>query len=153
MQKSLIVALLVALASGLAIGSQSSLTNASGRLAGATLTGLLINFLGGLSAGAVLLAITLRQGPGFLSGLRGPTLAIIFIAGLLGIGIITGVAYSLPKVGVAAGLSALIAGQMTVGVLVDSFGLIDGQPIPLNLSRVAGLALLALAVWALLPKK
>lgn len=153
MQRSLIVALVVALASGLAIGSQSSLTNASGRLAGATLTGLLINFLGGISAGVVLLAITMRQGTGFLTEIRGPTLAIIFIAGLLGIGIITGVAYSLPKVGVAAGLSTLIAGQMFVGVIVDTLGLVDGQHIPLTWSRVIGLVLLALAIWALLPKK
>ncbi len=51
MQRSMLTALLVAILSGAAIGVQSSLNTAAGKLAGATLTGLLVNAAGGLSQG------------------------------------------------------------------------------------------------------
>ena len=78
---------------------------------------------------------------------------MVFAAGVLGIGVITGIAYALPKTGIAAGLAAVIAGQMLVGVIVDSLGLGGAEPIPLNFTRIAGLVLLALGTWAILPKE
>ena len=73
-------------------------------------------------------------------------------AGLLGIGIIAGIAYALPKIGVAAGLSMIITGQMAMGVLADTYGFVDGQSIPLNWARIGGLLLLALGTWFIVPK-
>jgi uncharacterized membrane protein YdcZ (DUF606 family) len=54
---------------------------------------------------------------------------------------------------VAAGLAAVILGQFLFGVIADSFGLGGMQPIPLDLRRVIGLAVMALSVFLLLPKK
>ena len=153
MQKSILIAVAVAVGSGLAVGVQSSLINVAGKTAGATLTGLLVNFLGGAAAGIFLTLIYFKQGAITFSGINAPTVGIIAGAGLLGIGIIMGVAYSLPKVGIAAGLSAIIAGQMFVGILVDTFGLAGGEAIPLSWSRVGGLVLLALGTWSILPKE
>lgn len=152
MQKSQIIALIVALACGLGVGVQASLNNAAGRLAGPTLTGLLVNFFGGVVSGVIMMVIYLRQGAGFLSAVRGSTLNILIIAGLLGIVIISSAAYALPRIGVAAGLAAVILGQMVVAIVVDTFGLAGGQPIPLSWIRVGGLSLLALGTWLILPK-
>ena len=152
MQKPFLIAIFAALASGVAIGTQSSLTSSAGKVAGPILTGLLINFSGGVAAGLILFVIFIQKGNTLFLGIQAPTWGMIFVAGLLGIGIIAGVAYSLPKIGIAAGLSTIIAGQMTVAVLVDTFGLTGGEPIPLSLSRIGGLALLALGTWAILPK-
>jgi transporter family-2 protein len=152
MQKSIFPALIVALLSGLAIGAQSSFNSAAGKITGATLTGLLVNFLGGAAAGLLLVVVYVRQGNTTFSALQAPTLGIIVVSGLLGIVIIVGIAYALPKIGIAAGLSTIIAGQMAVAVLVDTFGLAGGQPIPLNWARIGGLGLLALGTWAILPK-
>lgn len=152
MQKSHTISLIVALACGLGVGTQASLNNAAGRLAGPIMTGLLVNFLGGAASAVILAAIYLRQGGGILSAIRGSTLNILVIAGLLGIAIITGAAFALPRVGVAAGLAAIIVGQMVVAVIVDTLGLVGGQPIPLSWVRVGGLALLALSTWMILPK-
>jgi transporter family-2 protein len=152
MQKSILPALIVALFSGLAIGAQSSLTTAAGKITGATMTGLLVNFFGGAAAGLLLVVIYVRQGKATFSAIQAPTLGIVVISGLIGIGIIAGVAYALPKIGIAAGLATIIAGQMAVAVLVDTFGLAGGQPIPLNWARIGGLGLLALGTWAILPK-
>ncbi|HEY84075.1 MAG TPA: hypothetical protein G4N96_03040 [Chloroflexi bacterium] len=152
MQKLILAALVVALLGGLAIGAQASLNSAAGKIMGATLTGLLVNFLGGAAAGLLLLVIYLRQGKASFSTIQAPTLGIIVVSGLPGIGIVAGIAYALPKIGIAAGLSTIIAGQMTVAVLVDTFGLTGGQPISLSWSRIGGLGLLALGTWVILPK-
>jgi transporter family-2 protein len=152
MQKPQIIALIVALTCGVGVGTQASLNNAAGRLAGPALTGLLVNFIGGAVSGVIMAAIYLRQGVGFLSAIRGSTLNILVVAGLLGIAIISGAAYALPRVGVAAGLAAIIIGQMVVAIIVDTLGLVGGQPIPLSWIRLGGLALLALGTWVILPK-
>ena len=100
MQKIQAISIVVALVCGLGVGTQASLNNASGRLAGPVLTGLLVNFLGG----------------------------------------------------VVTGLAAVIVGQMFVAIIVDTFGLAGGQPIPISWVRVVGLALLALSTWMILPR-
>jgi bacterial/archaeal transporter family-2 protein len=153
MQKSIGIALAVAVLSGLGIGVQAALNSAAGKIMGATLTGLLVNFSGGAAAGVVLALIYLRQGNGGFANLNPTVMGIIFISGLLGIGIITGVAYAFPKTGVAAGSAAIIASQMVVAFTVDTMGLTGGQPIPLSWMRLAGIGLLALGTWAILPKQ
>lgn len=153
MQESTGPALVIALLSGLAIGTQSSLNSAAGKITGATLTGLLVNFLGGIAAGLLLAAVYFRQGSAIFSSIQASTMGVIVMSGLLGVGIITGIAYALPQIGVAAGLAAIIAGQMVVALVVDTLGLTGGQPIPLNWSRVVGIVLLAFGTWAILPEK
>ncbi len=152
MQKSILSALIVAILSGLAIGTQSSLNTVAGKISGATLTGLLVNFLGGVAAGLFLLIIYIRQGNAAFAGIHITTLGMFVAAGLLGIGIIMGVAYALPKIGVAAGLAAIISSQTLVALIVDTLGLAGGAAIPLNWMRLTGIVLLALGTWALLPR-
>ena len=145
-------ALIIALLIGLAIGTQASLNSAAGKITGAALTGLLVNFFGGTVAGLLLFMVYVRQGKATFTAIPTPALGIMVVSGLLGIGIIAGIAYALPKIGIAAGLSTIIAGQMAVAILVDSFGLAGGEPIPLNWTRIGGFGLLALGTWAILPK-
>jgi transporter family-2 protein len=152
MQRTILSALAIALISGLAVGVQSTLNGVAGRLTGAVLTGLLVNATAGAASGLLLVAFYAREGPAALLAIEASTVGIILVAGLLGIGVISGIAFALPRIGVAAGLSAVIAGQMAVGVFVDTFGLGGGQPIPLNLARIGGLGLLALGTWLILPK-
>lgn len=153
MSKASVIAIFIAILSGLAIGIQSSLNSAAGKMTGAAITGLLVNFIGGVVSALLLLMIFIRQGDLEFLNIKPTTWLVITIAGLLGIGIIAGIAYALPKIGVAAGLSAIIAGQMVVALIVDTFGLTGAKPIPINISRIIGILLLALGTWALLPKK
>lgn len=153
MIKSIGPALIIAILSGLAIGTQAAFNSAIGKITGATLTGLLVNFLGGAAAGLFLAVIYLRQGSAAFSSIQPSTLGIIVVSGLLGIGIITGVAYALPKTGIAAGLSAIIAAQMVVALVVDTLGLLGGRPIQLSWARIIGIGLLALGTWTILPKE
>jgi transporter family-2 protein len=150
MQKLLVPSIIVALICGLAIGLQTSLNSAAGRNVGAILTGLLVNFMGGVISGLILIVIFARQGRTAFAAIQAPTLGMVTAAGLLGILIIAGVAFALPKIGVAAGISTIIAGQMSVAVVVDTFGLAGGDPIPFNAWRIVGLGLLAMGTWAIL---
>jgi len=152
MQKSILAALVVALFSGLAVGVQSSFINVAGKNTGAILTGLFVNIFAGIAAGLLVVIVFAQQGNSALLGLQAQTWVVMLVAGLLGIGVIAGIAYALPKIGVAAGLSMIITGQMIVGVLVDMFGLTGGEPIPLTWLRIGGLGLLAFGTWAIVPK-
>ncbi len=96
--------------------------------------------------------IYLRQGGASFTSLSPTALVIISVSGLLGIGIITGVAYAFPKTGVAAGAAAVITAQMAVAFTVDTLGLAGGNAVPLSWARLAGLGLLALGTWAILPR-
>ena len=150
MQEKMIVALVVAAGSGIAIGLQATLNNWAGRLVGPTGTGLLVNFVGGLIAGVFLLLLlpghdVLKRG-----ALNGVAPFILLASGTIGIAIITGIAYSLPRIGIAAGLSAIILGQMLIAVVVDSLGWGGAGPIPLSVARIAGLVLLLFGTWLLL---
>ena len=153
MQKIALQALMIALFSGLAIGVQSSFIGSASKITGAVLTGLLVNFFAGAASGLLLAVIYARQGNTVFSEMQISTVGMVTVAGVLGVGIIAGIAYALPKIGVAAGLSMIVTGQMAVAVLVDTLGLTGGQPIPLSWARVGGLILLVLGTWAIAPKE
>jgi uncharacterized membrane protein YdcZ (DUF606 family) len=143
---------IIALITGIAIGIQSFLSGRAGVLIGPVNTGFWTNFLGGTLAGILILGLSTFVSPEFKS-ITWPAFAITLISGALGIIIIMGISFSISRAGVAAGLAAVILGQFVFGVIADSFGLGGTQPIPLDLRRVIGLAVMALSVFLLLPKK
>jgi transporter family-2 protein len=63
--------------------------------------------------------------------------------GLWGTLIIFTVTYAGPRIGVAATVGILIAGQLIMGAMIDRFGLFGSQQIALHWPRLAGIALLA----------
>jgi uncharacterized membrane protein YdcZ (DUF606 family) len=152
MKESLIVAVLVALGSGLAIGTQSTLTGWAGRLVGPVRAGLLINLAGGALAALILLTLMLVRFPSAGQAPTRSVVMIVVVAGALGIGIIAGIAFALPRVGVAAGLATIIFGQMLVALVVDTLGWAGAAPIPLRLERLAGLGFLLAGTWLILPR-
>ena len=153
MQKIALQALMIALFSGLAIGVQSSFIGSAGKITGAVLTGLLVNFFAGAASGLLLAVMYARQGNTVFSGMQVSTVGMVAIAGVLGVGVISGIAYALPKIGVAAGLSMIVTGQMAVAVVVDTLGLSGREPISLSWARIGGLVLLVLGTWAIAPKE
>ena len=112
----IVLGLLGALATGVAIGMQSTISSRVGSLIGSFKAGVMINFVGGILAALIFTALLIIKGRGYwqFSGSAGWYIAA---AGALGIVIITGIAYSLRLTGVAAGLSAVILG--TIGCFCD----------------------------------
>jgi transporter family-2 protein len=145
------LALIVGVVSGMAIGSQGTLNSWAGKLVGPISTGLLVNLVGGVTAAALFPLFMLGQNTLQREALK-EAAPFVFVSGALGVAIIAGIAYSLPRIGIAAGLSAIILGQMMVAVTVDSLGLGTAELIPLSSARIAGLALLLFGTWLLLPR-
>jgi len=150
MEKLVLSALFVALASGLTIGLQNTLISRASPFAGAVHTGLLVNLAGG-TLSLVLLAFLVVRSPAFpWEGVRHSAL-FWAASGGMGMGIVMGIGFALPRTGIAAGLAAIILGQLFVAVVVDTLGW-GGTRIPLSLSRVLGVVLLVAATWLLLPR-
>lgn len=64
--------------------------------------------------------------------------------GVVGLLIIFTVTYAGPRIGVAATVGILIAGQLVMGAFIDRFGLFGSERIALHLPRLVGIALLAI---------
>ena len=151
MKLSIITGAIVALLTGIAIATQSTITSRVGAQIGDIKTGLLTNTLGGLAAGTLMLIWLIREGP---QTWKLPTAAvgITAISGILGILIITGISFSLQRAGIAAGLASVIFGQLILSTIIDSFGLGGTAPIPLSGARILGLISIGFGVYLLLPK-
>ncbi len=63
--------------------------------------------------------------------------------GLLGLLIVFTVTYAGPRIGIAATVGILIAGQLVMGAAIDRFGLLGSQRIGLHWERILGIVLLA----------
>ena len=151
MKLSIITGAVVALLTGIAIATQSTLTSRVGAQIGDIKTGLLTNTLGGLAAGSLMLIWLIKEGP---HTWKLPTTAvgITGISGLLGILIITGISFSLQRAGIAAGLATVIFGQLVLSTVIDTIGLGGTAPIPLSVTRILGLTITGIGVYLLLPK-
>ncbi len=99
-------------------------------------------------ATAVQLALTLsallvvrHSLSGFAAGLREP--AWLWVGGSMGAFIVFTITLVAPKLGVAAAIGLIIAGQLIMGAAIDRFGLFGLERIGLTWPRVVGIALLA----------
>lgn len=151
MKNTLLIGVFAAIATGSAIGLQASLGSRIGTAITPLRTGLWMNFIGGAIAGFLILLLRNQQQVG--GRIPGAVIPMLVVAGALGVAIIMGVSFSLARSGVAAGLAALFLGQMLVGLIVDTLGWGSIQAVPLDGRRVLGLAVMALALYLMLPKE
>jgi transporter family-2 protein len=63
--------------------------------------------------------------------------------GLWGLLVVFTITYAGSRIGVAATLGILIAGQLVMGAAIDRFGLFGSEKIPLHWYRLVGIGLLA----------
>lgn len=151
MKNVVVMGVMVAVITGMAIGSQSTLGSRIGAMIGPMRTGLLMNMMGGGIA-LILFTVTLLL-PRFENGdVPQRALVMLAVAGALGITIIMGISFALQRIGVTAGLAAVILGQMVISIVVDTTGWGGVEPIPLTTERLAGLAVLGAAVYLLVPQ-
>ncbi len=151
MKLSIITGALVALLTGIAIATQSTLTSRVGGVIGDVRTGILTNALGGVAAGTLMLIWLLREGPQTWK-VPPVVIGVTALSGILGVLIITGISFSLQRAGIAAGLASVILGQLALSFIIDSIGIGVAEPIPVSISRVVGLLASGVGVFLLLPK-
>ena len=76
----------------------------------------------------------------------------MLMGGLLGLLIVFTITYAGGRLGVAATVGILIAGQLLMGAAIDRFGLFGSMKIPLHWPRVLGIALLGVGAALSLKK-
>ncbi len=151
MKNIIYLGVFAALVTGIAIGIQGTFSSRGGQIIGATRTGVLTNLGSGIFA-LIFIAITLIWRTVEWRQLPGATVGMLLFSGGLGVLIVIGAAYAMMTVGVTAGMSSLILGQLLISTVVDLMGWGGHAPIPLTWERVAGLLVMALAVWLLVPR-
>ncbi|MFD1212531.1 DMT family transporter [Arthrobacter sp. GCM10027362] len=156
-QLPLLLALPLAVATGLAMPVQGRINGALGAALGDGLAAALISFGTGLAVVAVISAVLpagragLRQVLPALRGRRFPRWYLL--AGCLGAFMVFSQGLAVPVLGIALFTVATVAGTAVSGLLVDRLGLGPGGSQPVTLLRAVS-ALLAVAgvAWAVSPK-
>lgn len=137
MNPNLIAIMLVVLAGG-ATALQAP-TNA--RLAGAVLSPVNAAFVS-FAVGTIALgiaALILQTRPDMSAARALPWYA--WVGGLYGAVFVVAAAWAVPRLGVALTITLMVAGQLLISLVLDHFGALGVPRQPLNLGRLAGVAL------------
>jgi len=69
------------------------------------------------------------------------------VAGAFGVIVIAAISYIIPRAGVAVSVTAVVAGQLLVGTILDHYGLLGAMEKPLDPTRIVGLIVVLVGVW------
>ena len=68
-------------------------------------------------------------------------------AGIFGLIVIASISYMIPRAGVVAAITTIVAGQLLVGTILDQYGLLGAAVKPLDPTRIVGMAVVLVGVW------
>jgi transporter family-2 protein len=139
-----IVLVLVALAAGAGLPVQAGVNAAMARHVGRPEWAAFVNFAVGIVALAAWLAALRLAPPPALAVARAPWWS--WTGGLLGAFYVSAVVMLTPRLGVAATLGLAVAGQMVAALAMDHVGALGLELRPMTPSKLAGAALLVVAV-------
>ena len=139
----------LAVAAGLAGSVQVALMSRLGERVGVLEA---LAFSAALTAGLAFLVLVLahRSVTGFERAVHQPWWMLL--GGVMGLLIVFTITYAGPRIGVAATVGILIAGQLAMGAAIDRWGLFGSQRIALHWPRLVGIALLAVGAGLSLKK-
>ena len=140
--ETVILIILIGLAGGAAVGLQSPMASMISQRLGIFESVFIVHLGGAIIA---LLPLLFYSG-GKLSQWR--TLPWYTLgAGIFGLIVIGAISYMIPRVGIAASITAIVAGQLLVGMFLDHFGLLGASVRSLDVTRVLGMAVVLVGVW------
>lgn len=140
--ETILLIILIGLAGGVAVGLQSPMASMITQRLG-TFESVFIIHIGGAIIALIPLLI---YGGGKLSQWRSvPWYALG--AGVFGLVVIAAISYMIPRVGVAASITTIVAGQLLVSVVLDHYGLLGTSIRTLDVTRALGMAVLLVGVW------
>ena len=138
---TLLLIILIGLAGGVAVGLQSPLASMISQRLGVFESVFIVHLGGALIA----LIPLLIYGSKLAQWRSLPWYALG--AGLFGLIVIGAISYMIPRVGVAASITTVVAGQLLVGTILDQYGWLGAAVKPLDVTRVIGLAVVLIGVW------
>jgi len=141
----LLLSLIISLAAGLAAGLQGPLTTMVSQRLG-TWEAVVIAHVGGTAAALLMLFFF---GKGTIGEWRSvPWYALL--CGVLGLVVLGGLTFSIPRIGTAGTMTLLVLGQLVLAVALDHFGLLGLEVRAINPSRVIGLLTMVLGTWLIM---
>jgi transporter family-2 protein len=139
--------LILAALSGSLMAIQGTFNSVLGKIIGLLESTFSVHLLGTLTAGILLLTL----GNGNFSK-AGQTPWFAWLGGPIGVAIIIGVAYSIPKLGVGVATTAIIAAQLFSAYAIDHFGWFGMERIPFTFLKMGGIVLIIVGAKLLLDK-
>jgi len=133
---------LIGLLSGVAVGLQSPLASMITQRLGMMESIFIIHIGGAL---LILLPLLFQRGGNLGEWRNLPWYALG--AGAMGLIVVGGVSFMIPRVGVAASITLIIAGQILLSAILDHYGLLGVDVRHLSLQRVFGLLLVFFGAW------
>jgi len=140
--QTLILATIMGLLGGVAVGLQGPLTSLMSRYIGTIESVFVIHMGGMIIAGAMLLVM----GGSNLGAWRSvPWYALC--AGVWGVVVLSAVSYTIPRIGAASTVTLIVTAQLILSTLLDHFGLLGTSVRSADLSRMIGIAVLLMGTW------
>lgn len=130
--------IILALLSGAVLPLQAGLNARLGTAVQNPVYASAISFIVGILG--LILYIAFTRQPASMAGLREAP-AYLWLGGLLGAFYVTALVLIFPKLGPGLTFGLVVAGQMTVSVVLDHFGILVRQPTPISLMKLLGVAL------------
>ncbi|HET9912474.1 MAG TPA: DMT family transporter [Anaerolineales bacterium] len=140
--ESILLIILIGLAGGVAVGLQSPMASMITQRLGIFESVFIVHIGGALLA----LVPLLLYGGGRLAQWRSVPWYVLG-AGVFGLIVIGAISYMIPRVGVAASITTIVAGQLLVGTILDHFGLLGATGRSLDPTRALGLMVVLVGVW------
>ena len=139
--ESILLIILIGLAGGIAVGLQSPMASIITQRLGIFESVFIVHMGGALIALIPMLIYgskltQWRSLPWYTLG-----------AGIFGLIVIASISYMIPRVGVAASIITVVAGQLLVGTILDQYGWLGASVRPLDLTRLIGWAVVLFGVW------
>jgi transporter family-2 protein len=128
---------------GLAIATQTQFAGVLGHHVG-IMESVFIIHLGGFLAAAVYLLVL---GGGNLGAWRAAPWYVLLFGGLLGVVIVGGYAFVIPRIGLAPAITLAVASHLIFSAILSHYGVMGAVQQPLTLSRIAGIAVLLVGTW------
>jgi transporter family-2 protein len=138
----IILIILIGLAGGAAVGLQSPMASLITQRLGIFESVFIVHIGGAIIA----LLPLLFYGGGKLSQWKSVPWYTLG-AGIFGLIVISAISYMIPRVGIAASIITVVAGQLLVGVVLDHFGLLGAPVRPLDWTRAFGITVVLAGVW------
>ncbi len=132
-----LITIVIGIIGGVGVGLQTPIANAIARRTGSAMSSLVVH-VSGLAFTVILLL--------FSRDVKFKDLGTVpwwmFAVGLPGVILYLTIAHTIPRIGVTTALTLIIVGQLTTGILIDHFGLLEVATRSIDLTRLLGAALL-----------
>jgi bacterial/archaeal transporter family-2 protein len=140
--ESILLIILIGLIGGVAVGLQSPMASMLTQRLGVFESVFIIHIGGALLA---LIPILIYGGGKLLQWRSVPW--YVLGAGVFGLIVIGAISYMIPRIGVAAAITTIVAGQLLVGTILDHFGLLGAIGRSMEPTRAVGLLIVLMGVW------